>query len=89
MIRQPCWNPSEHDCGGRSTFQHTPMEMAGTRERLAAGKSLAEIPALWRATFRLSMFRTKTRRIGKVLWVTPQTISYYTYRARYIRVLPR
>jgi hypothetical protein len=43
-----------------------------------------EIPNLLRAVFRLSTFRTKTRRMGKVLRVTPTTISY---RDRQVRAL--
>ena len=46
-----------------------------------------EIPNLLRAVFRPSTFRTKTRRMGKVLRVTPTTISYYTDRDRQIRAL--
>jgi hypothetical protein len=46
-----------------------------------------EIPNLLRAVFRLSTFRTKTRRMGKVLRVTPTTISYYTDRDRQVRAL--
>ena len=45
-----------------------------------------EIPQLLRAVFRLPAFRTKARRMGKVLRVTQQTVSYYTYRERQIRV---
>ena len=48
-----------------------------------------EIPALLRAVFRLSPFRTKARRMGKVLRVARRTVSYYTYRERQIRVVPR
>jgi hypothetical protein len=46
-----------------------------------------EIPALLRVIFRLPAFRTKARRMGKVLRVMPQTVRYYTYRERHIRVL--
>ena len=46
-----------------------------------------EIPKLLRAVFRLSTFRTKTRRMGKVLRVSPTTISYYTDRDRQVRAL--
>ena len=47
-----------------------------------------EIPELLRAAFRLPSFRTKSRRMGKVLRVTQRTVRYYTYRERHIRVLP-
>ena len=46
-----------------------------------------EIPNLLRAVFRLSTFRTKTRRMGKVLRGTPTTTSYYTDRDRQVRAL--
>ena len=36
---------------------------------------------------RLPAFRTKTRRMGKVLRVTPTAISYYTDRDREVRSL--
>lgn len=47
-----------------------------------------EIPDLLRAVFRLPAFRTKARRVGKVLRVTHTTVSYYTYRDRQIRTVP-
>jgi hypothetical protein len=47
-----------------------------------------EIPELLRAAFRLPSFRTKSRRMGKVLRVIQRTVRYYTYRERHIRVLP-
>jgi hypothetical protein len=47
-----------------------------------------EIPNLLRAVFRLPAFRTKTRRLGKVLRVTHTTVSYYTYRDRQIQTVP-
>ena len=46
-----------------------------------------EIPTLLRAVFRLPAFRTKTRRMGKVLRVTPTAISYYTDREQQVRTL--
>jgi hypothetical protein len=46
-----------------------------------------EIPNLLRAVLRLPAFRTKTRRMGKVLRVTPTAISYYTNRDRQVRTL--
>jgi hypothetical protein len=50
--------------------------------------SAREIPNLLRAVFRLPAFRTKTRRMGKVLRVTHTTVSYYTYRDRQIQTVP-
>lgn len=47
-----------------------------------------EIPGLLRAVFRIPAFRTKARRMGKVLRVTHGTVSYYTYRERQIREVP-
>ena len=47
-----------------------------------------EIPELLRAVFRLPAFRTKARRMGKVLRIAQRTVSYYTYRERQIRVVP-
>jgi hypothetical protein len=47
-----------------------------------------EIPELSRAVFRLPAFRTKARRMGKVLRVAQRTVSYDTYRERQIRVVP-
>ena len=47
-----------------------------------------EIPGLVRAIFRLPRFRTKARRMGKVLRVAHPTVSYYTYRERQIREVP-
>jgi hypothetical protein len=47
-----------------------------------------ENPELLRAAFRLPAFRTKARRMGKVLRVAQRTVSYYTYRERQIRVVP-
>jgi hypothetical protein len=47
-----------------------------------------EIPSLLRAVFRLPSFRTKARRMGKVLRVAHRTVSYYTYRERQIREVP-
>jgi len=47
-----------------------------------------EIPALLRVVFRLPAFRTKARRMGKVLRVTQRTVRYYTFRERHLRVLP-
>lgn len=44
-----------------------------------------EIPGLLRAVFRLPSFRTKARRMAKVLRVAQRTVSYYTYRGRQIR----
>ena len=46
-----------------------------------------EIPDLLRAVFRLPVFRTKARRMGKVLRVVRRTVGYYTHRERQIRVL--
>ena len=46
-----------------------------------------EIPNLLRAVFRPSTFRTKTRRMGKVLRATPTTISYHTDHDRQVRAL--
>ncbi len=46
-----------------------------------------EIPTLLRAVFRLPAFRTKTRRMGKVLRVTPTAVSYYTDRDWQVRTL--
>jgi hypothetical protein len=47
-----------------------------------------EIPELLRAVFWLPGFRTKARRMGKVLRVARRTVTYYTYRERQIRVVP-
>jgi hypothetical protein len=47
-----------------------------------------EIPGLLRAVFRRPSFRTKARRMGKVLRVAHGTVSYYTYRERQIREVP-
>jgi hypothetical protein len=47
-----------------------------------------EIPALLRVVFRLPAFRTKARRMGKVLRVTRRPVTDYTYRERQIRVVP-
>jgi hypothetical protein len=47
-----------------------------------------EIPGLLRAVFLLPSFRTKARRMGKVLRVAHRTVSYYTYRERQIREVP-
>jgi hypothetical protein len=41
-----------------------------------------------RAIFRLPRFRTKARRMGKVLRVAHRTVSYYTYWERQIREMP-
>lgn len=46
-----------------------------------------EIPELLRAVFRQPAFRTKARRMGKVLRVTHTTVSYYTHRDRQIRTV--
>jgi hypothetical protein len=46
-----------------------------------------EIPDLLRAVFRRPAFRTKARRMGKVLRITQRTVSYYTYRQRQIRAV--
>lgn len=46
------------------------------------------IPALLRAVFRLAPFRTKARRMGKVLRITRRAVRYYTCNDREIRVLP-
>jgi hypothetical protein len=48
-----------------------------------------QFPTLLRAVFRLPAFRTKTRRMGKVLRVTRTAISYYTDRDRQLRELSR
>jgi hypothetical protein len=40
------------------------------------------------ADFWRTAFRTKARRMGKVLRVAQRTVSYYTYRERQIRVVP-
>ncbi len=47
-----------------------------------------EIAMLLRAVFRLSPFRTKAQRMGKVLRVTHATVSYYTYRDRESQMIP-
>jgi hypothetical protein len=47
-----------------------------------------EIPTQLRAVFRVPIFETKARRMGKVLRVTHTTVSYYTYRERESRTLP-
>ena len=41
-----------------------------------------EVAPLLRTVFRLPPFRSKARRMGKVLRVTHATVSYYTYRDR-------
>ena len=46
-----------------------------------------EIPDLLRAVFRHDQFRTKARRMGKVLRVTMSAVSYYTHRMRQVHVL--
>jgi hypothetical protein len=45
------------------------------------------IPELLRGVFRNQPFRIKTARMGKVLRVTRETISYYTHRDSRIRVM--
>ena len=45
------------------------------------------IPGLLRGVFRHPLFRVKTERMGKVLRVTRDTISYYTHRDAQIRVM--
>jgi hypothetical protein len=47
-----------------------------------------EISELLRAVFRLPAFRTKARRMGKVLRVARTTVSYYTFRDREVQRLP-
>jgi predicted GTPase len=47
-----------------------------------------EIPQLLRAVFHLPAFQTKVRRMGKVVRVTHNTVSYYTHREREIRTAP-
>ena len=48
----------------------------------------AEISDLLRTVFRLPAFRTKARRMGKVLRVAHRAVSYDTDRERQIRVVP-
>jgi len=46
-----------------------------------------EISELLRAVFRLGLFRTKARRMGKVLRITRSTGNYYTFRDREVRTV--
>jgi hypothetical protein len=46
-----------------------------------------EIPARLRALLRLPEFRTKAKRAGKVIRVTHQEVSYYSFEDRQIRML--
>lgn len=46
-----------------------------------------EIPNLLRRVLRLPEFRTKAGRMGKVLRVTRESVSYYTHRSREIHVI--
>ena len=48
---------------------------------------VSAIPGLLRGVFRHPLFRVKTERMGKVLRVTRDTISYYTHRDAQIRVM--
>jgi hypothetical protein len=47
---------------------------------------VSEIPELLRAVFRLPAFRTKARRMGTVLRVTTETVSFYTHDDRDIQI---
>lgn len=46
-----------------------------------------EIPLLLRSLFRQPLFSTKNSRMGKVIRVSAQEISYYTFDAREVRTL--
>jgi len=45
------------------------------------------IPSLLHRMLRHHLFRTKASRMGKVLRVTQDTVNYYTYRNRHIRMV--
>lgn len=47
----------------------------------------AEIPQLLRSLFRRAELKTKAKRMGKVIRVTDQEISYYTYTERKVKSL--
>lgn len=47
-----------------------------------------EIATLLRTVFRIPLFSTKTRRMGKVLRVTQSSVSYYTHRDRKVQTIP-
>lgn len=46
-----------------------------------------EIPASLRALLRRPEFRTKAKRMGKVLRITREAIQYYTFKKRQIRTI--
>lgn len=46
-----------------------------------------EISGLLRVVFRHDLFQTKAQRMGKVLRVTRNTISYYSHRDRQVQVV--
>ncbi len=46
-----------------------------------------EIPELLRGLFRLSEFKTKANRMGKVIRVTDNETSYYTFNDKIVRVV--
>jgi len=45
---------------------------------------VSEIPELLRSVFRLPEFKTKSKRIGKVVRIVGDRISYYTFRDKEI-----
>ena len=47
-----------------------------------------EIPQLLRALFHYPAFKTKAKRMGKVIRITTEQISYYTFRRRQAKVIP-
>jgi hypothetical protein len=47
-----------------------------------------EIGQSLRTLLQLQEFNTKTKRMGKVIRVTKEQISYYTFRRRQVKVIP-
>jgi hypothetical protein len=47
-----------------------------------------EIPLALKALLRRPEFRTKAQRMGKVIWVTNDDISYYMFGDRQVRTIP-
>jgi uncharacterized protein (DUF433 family) len=76
-------------CRGRPTFKYTRIEVAGVLERLAAGHDVEALTIESRgrlsreaiaeaAVLALEPFRTRSRRLGKIVRVSSQYVRYYT-----------
>lgn len=54
-------------CGGRPTFKHTRIEVAGVLERLGAGHSLAELVSRYEGRVTAAAIREATRLAARAL----------------------